>query len=64
MQNPKFIVSRFLYEVRAQRKRVTISLNKIITRSDGAKATMKEFVKEALLYNPSFHIVTSPKGWT
>jgi hypothetical protein len=35
-------------------KRVTINLNKIIPRSDGTKATMKEFVKEMLVYNPTF----------
>jgi len=45
-------------------KRVTISLDEVITRSDGTKATMREFVKEMLVYNPDFHIVTSPKGET
>ena len=45
-------------------KRVTIKLDEIITRSDGTKATMKEFVKEMLVYNPDFDITTSPKGET
>lgn len=43
-------------------KRVTIDLDEVITRSDGTKATMREFVKEMLYYNPSFEITTSPKG--
>ena len=45
-------------------KRVTISLDEVITRSDGTKATMREFVKEMLHYNPEFEITTSPKGET
>jgi hypothetical protein len=45
-------------------KRVTIDLDAVITRSDGTKATMREFVKEMLHYNPSFEITTSPKGET
>lgn len=45
-------------------KRVTISLDEVITRSDGTKATMREFVKEMLHYNPDFEITTSPKGET
>jgi hypothetical protein len=45
-------------------KRVTISLNEVITRSDGTKATMREFVKEMLYYNPNFEITTSPAGET
>jgi hypothetical protein len=45
-------------------KRVTISLDEVITRSDGTKATMREFVKEMLHYNPEFEITTSPKGAT
>jgi hypothetical protein len=45
-------------------KRVTIALDEIITRSDGTKATMREFVKEMLHYNPEFEITTSPKGET
>jgi len=43
-------------------KRVTISLDEVIIRSDGTKATMREFVKEMLHYNPDFEITTSPKG--
>ncbi len=45
-------------------KRVTISLDEVIIRSDGTKATMREFVKEMLHYNPEFEITTSPKGET
>ncbi|MBN2335510.1 hypothetical protein JXL21_08105 [Candidatus Bathyarchaeota archaeon] len=45
-------------------KRVTISLDEVITRSDGTKATMREFVKEMLHYNPEFEIITSSKGET
>ena len=45
-------------------KRVTISLDEVITRSDGTKATMREFVKEMLHYNPEFEITTSLKGET
>jgi len=45
-------------------KRVTISLDEVITRSDGTKATMREFVKEMLHYNPDFEITTSLKGET
>ena len=45
-------------------KRVTIDLDEVIIRSDGTKATMREFVKEMLVYNSNFHIETSPKGET
>jgi hypothetical protein len=45
-------------------KRVTIDLDEVITRSDGTKATMREFVKEMLHYNPNFELTTSPKGET
>lgn len=45
-------------------KRVTIKLDEVIIRSDGTKATMREFVKEMLVYNPEFEITTSPKGQT
>jgi hypothetical protein len=45
-------------------KRVTISLDEVITRSDGTTATMREFVKEMLHYNPDFEITTSLKGET
>jgi len=45
-------------------KRVTISLDEVIIRSDGTKATMREFVKEMLHYNPEYEITTSPKGET
>lgn len=43
-------------------KRVTISLDEVIIRSDGTKATMREFVKEMLHYNPEFKLTTSLKG--
>ena len=45
-------------------KRVTIGLDEVIVRSDGSKATMREFVKEMLYYNPDFYIETSPDGET
>jgi len=45
-------------------KRVTIDLDEVIVRSDGSKATMHEFVKEMLYYNPEFTIETSPGGET
>jgi hypothetical protein len=45
-------------------KRVTINLDEFIRRSDGTQATMREFVKEMLVYNPEFMITTSPKGET
>lgn len=37
-------------------KRVTIDLDEVIVRSDGSKATMREFVKEMLFYNPDFYV--------
>lgn len=37
-------------------KWVTISLDEVIVRSDGSRATMREFVKEMLYYNPDFYI--------
>jgi hypothetical protein len=37
-------------------KRVTIDLDEVIMRSDGSMATMREFVKEMLFYNPDFYI--------
>ena len=45
-------------------KRVTIALDEVIVRSDGSRATMREFVKEMLYYNPEFHIEVSPDGET
>ena len=45
-------------------KRVTIDLDEVIVRSDGSRATMREFVKEMLFYNPSFHIEISLDGET
>lgn len=37
-------------------KKLIIDLDEVIVRSDGSKATMKEFVKEMLYYNPEFII--------
>ncbi len=37
-------------------RKVTIDLDEVIVRSDGSKATMREFVKEMLYYNPDFYI--------
>ncbi|OGD45777.1 hypothetical protein A3K69_05280 [Candidatus Bathyarchaeota archaeon RBG_16_57_9] len=45
-------------------RRVTIDLDEVITRSDGTKAPMREFVKEMLHYNPDFEVTTSPRGET
>jgi hypothetical protein len=45
-------------------KRVTIDLDEVIVRSDGSRATMREFVKEMLYYNPDFHITESRDGRT
>ena len=45
-------------------RRVTIDLDEVIVRSDGSKATMREFVKEMLYYNPEFQIEVSPDGET
>ena len=45
-------------------KRVTIDLDEVIVRSDGSRATMREFVKEMLFYNPRFQIEISPDGET
>ena len=45
-------------------KRVTIALDEVIVRSDGLRATMREFVKEMLYYNPEFQIEVSPDGET
>ena len=42
--------------------RVTIDLDEVIVRSDGSKATMREFVKEMLYYNPDFYIESSKGG--
>jgi len=43
-------------------KRVTIDLEEVIMRSDGSMATMREFVKEMLFYNPPFYIEKSDGG--
>jgi hypothetical protein len=43
-------------------KRVTIDLDEVIVRSDGSMATMREFVKEMLFYNPNFYIEKDDDG--
>ena len=43
-------------------KRVTINLEEVIVRSDGTMATMEEFVKEMLFYNPDFYIEETNEG--
>jgi len=43
-------------------KRVTIDLDEVIIRSDGTRATMREFVKEMLFYNPNFKVEVGPDG--
>ncbi len=43
-------------------KRVTIDLDEVIMRSDGSMATMREFVKEMLFYNPNFYIEKDHDG--
>ena len=48
--------------VRAER--LTIDHVKVFIVSDGSRATMREFVKEMLFYNPDFHIEVSPDGET
>lgn len=45
-------------------KRVSIDLNEVIIRSDGSRATMREFVKEMLYYNPDFYIERDDEGET
>jgi hypothetical protein len=45
-------------------KRVSIDLDEIIIRSDGSRATMREFVKEMLFYNPDFFIEMDEDGET
>lgn len=43
-------------------KKLIIDLDEVIVRSDGSKATMKEFVKEMLYYNPEF-IIEKDSFW-
>jgi len=45
-------------------RKIVISLDEDIVRSEGSKIKMREFVKEMLAYNPEFVIETSPKGET
>jgi hypothetical protein len=41
---------------------VSIDLDEVIIRSDGSRATMREFVKEMLFYNPDFYIERDDDG--
>ena len=43
-------------EIDEKGKSVSIDLDEVIIRSDGSRATMREFVKEMLFYNPDFYI--------
>ena len=43
-------------EIDEKGKRVSIDLDEVVIRSDGSRATMREFVKEMLFYNPDFYI--------
>ncbi|KON29331.1 hypothetical protein AC482_06790 [miscellaneous Crenarchaeota group-15 archaeon DG-45] len=62
---PNAVVSTMVdMEEGGEAKRVTIDLDEVIVRSDGTRATMREFVKEMLFYNPDFHIEASPDGET
>ncbi|MGD2142819.1 MAG: hypothetical protein PVH79_05015 [Candidatus Bathyarchaeota archaeon] len=51
-------------DVSEKAKRVTIDLDEVIVRSDGSRATMREFVKEMLFYNRDFKIEKSDDGET
>jgi len=63
--NPSIPITVMLMPTKLEKgKKVTISLDEVIVRSDGSKATMREFVKEMLHYNPEFLIEMSPKGET
>jgi hypothetical protein len=43
---------------------VSIDLDEVIIRSDGSRATMREFVKEMRFYNPDFYIERDDGGET
>ena len=49
-------------EIDEKGKRVSIDLDEVIIRSDGSRATMREFVKEMLFYNPDFYIERDDNG--
>jgi len=49
-------------EIDEKGKRVSIDLDEVIIRSDGSRATMREFVKEMLFYNPDFYIERDDDG--
>jgi hypothetical protein len=51
-------------EIDEKGKRVSIDLDEVIIRSDGSRATMREFVKEMLFYNPDFYIERNDGGET
>ena len=51
-------------EIDERGRRVTIDLDEVIIRSDGSRATMREFVKEMLYYNPDFFIEKDEDGET
>jgi hypothetical protein len=51
-------------EIDEKGKRVSIDLDEVIIRSDGSRATMREFVKEMLFYNPDFYIERDDDGET
>lgn len=51
-------------EIDEKGKRVSIDLDEVIIRSDGSRATMREFVKEMLFYNPDFYIERDDGGET
>ncbi len=51
-------------EIDERGRRVTIDLDEVIIRSDGSRATMREFVKEMLYYNPDFFIEKDEGGQT
>jgi len=49
-------------EIDEKGRRVSIDLDEVIVRSDGSRATMREFVKEMLFYNPDFYIERDDEG--
>ncbi len=51
-------------EIDEKGRRVSIDLDEAIVRSDGSRATMREFVKEMLFYNPDFYIERDDDGET
>lgn len=56
------ITVKLMAESDEKAKRVTIDLEEVIMRSDGSMATMREFVKEMLFYNPNFYIEKDDDG--